>query len=132
MTYRGHHTDSPGLQALVECVAWEPTGTRIASGGGDFTAQVWDATTGNTLLTYREHQMVKGIAWSPAGTRIASASDDLTAQVWDATTGNTQLIYRGYTDQAGSTVTWSPDGTRIALTGASGDISGLFIWQVDQ
>jgi len=54
---------------------------RIASGSWDTTVQVWQATTGQHLFTYRDHQDIIGaVAWSPDGTRIASAADDL--RVW--------------------------------------------------
>ena len=71
----------------IYSVAWSPDSKRIASGGGvgDFNAQVWDASTGKTLVTYRGHySYVKAIAWSSDGKRIASGSDDQTVQVWEA------------------------------------------------
>ena len=117
-TYRGH-------AALVNAVAWSPDGKRIASGSGDRTVQVWDATTGRNLLTYRGRAgwlwgtLVNAVAWSPDGKRIASVSDDQSAQVWDAITGKKLLTYRG---RAGwltcmRAVAWSPDGRRIASGG---------------
>ncbi len=69
-------------------MAWSPDGKRIASasgveGEGDYTVQVWDASTGKTLLTYTGHtEAVHAVAWSPDGSRIASASQDRTVQVW--------------------------------------------------
>ena len=45
--------------------------------------QVWQATTGQPLLTYRGHQdYIASVAWSPDGQRLASAADDV--QVWQA------------------------------------------------
>jgi len=60
--------------------------------------QVWDSSSGRTLLTYRGHSdIVNSVAWSPDGKTLASASDD-TVQVWDASSGHTLLTYRGHTN----------------------------------
>ena len=73
------HTD------WVNALAWSPDGTRIASASKDKTVQVWDATTGDTLVTYRGHtRWVYAVAWSPEGSRIASGGNDKTVQVWQA------------------------------------------------
>jgi WD40 repeat protein/tRNA A-37 threonylcarbamoyl transferase component Bud32 len=87
-TYRGHQDE-------VATVAWSPNGKRIASAGGnpvypttrdgDTTVQIWDAFTGNNVLTYHGHnKIVFSLAWSPEGSRIASASRDMTVQIWKA------------------------------------------------
>jgi len=124
-TYRGH-TDA------VVTVAWSPDGTRLASGGGnvlelnksnDKTVQVWNATDGGHVLTYRGHKdQVFTVAWSPNGKYLASGganfdqnspARDITAQVWDATDGDHIFTYTGHTDWVDG-VAWSPDSTRIA------------------
>jgi eukaryotic-like serine/threonine-protein kinase len=105
--YKGHH-------AYVETLAWSPNGKRIASGSGDKTVQVWDATTGGHAFTYRDHAgEVWAVAWSPDGQRIASGGVDNTVQVWDALTGGHVYTYQGHT-AAVTAVAWSPDGQRIA------------------
>jgi WD40 repeat protein len=105
--YRGHSN-------VVFAVAWSQDGTRIASGGGDRTAQVWSAPTGTHIATYSGHTAaVTSVAWSPDSARIASASDDKTVHVWDATNGNLVFTCNGHTASVHS-VAWSPDGTRIA------------------
>ena len=66
-------------------LGWSPDGSRIASGGVDTTVQVWRASDGVTLYTYRGHSgEIEGIGWSPNSTRVASAGDDGTVRVWQA------------------------------------------------
>ena len=115
VTYTGHL--SP-----VATVAWSPDGNRIASGSGDQTVQVWDASSGGHLFIYRGHTTnINAVAWSPARTnqRIASASGNSffggehVVQIWNAATGVHILTYEGHT-QPVHTVAWSPNGTRVA------------------
>ena len=108
--YKGHH-------AYVETLAWSPNGKRIASGSGDKTVQVWDATTGDHAFTYQGHaDQVWAVAWSPDGQRITSGGVDKTVQVWVAITGNRIFTYQGHT-AAVAAVAWSPNGQRIASAG---------------
>ena len=109
-TFRGH-------SGWVWSVGWSPNGERIASGSGDATAQVWDATSGDHLIVYSGHaDSVYGVAWSPDGKRVASGGFDKTVQVWDATFGDHYYTYRGHSGWIWS-VAWSPDGKRIVSAG---------------
>ena len=44
-----------GVIHWVNAVAWSPDGQRIASGSNDKTVQVWNATDGGQVYTYKGH-----------------------------------------------------------------------------
>src|SRR4029077_4680499 len=53
----------------------------------DNTARLWDAASGQPLLSLRGHEnSVLSAAFNPNGSRIVTASADHTARVWDALT----------------------------------------------
>ena len=106
----------------VAAVAWSPDGKRIATGVDD-GVRVWDAVTGENVLSLKHDHRVKSVAWSPDSSRIATSSTfDDGVWVWDAVTGENVLslkhVYRV------ESVAWSPDGKRIA----TGVDDGVRVW----
>lgn len=80
----------------------------------DTTVQIFDASTGQQVLTYRGHTAGLGLViWSFDGKYIASGSDDPTVQVWEASTGRHILTYNSHTLGVGDAA-WSRDSSRIA------------------
>jgi WD40 repeat protein/uncharacterized caspase-like protein len=77
-----------GHNGVVNCLAYNPTGTRLASASGDKSVKIWDVTTGRELHTLTGHTgEVFCVAYSPDGTRLASGSADQSVRLWDAETG---------------------------------------------
>ena len=111
--------------AQIWSVTYSPDGRRIATASQDKTAKIWDATTGQLLLTLTGHaDSVNGIVYSPDGKRIATTSDDHTAKVWDASTGEELLTFSNHTAWV-ARLAFSPDGKRLVTT--SGDMTAR-VW----
>jgi dipeptidyl aminopeptidase/acylaminoacyl peptidase len=108
-------------------VCFSPDGGRLASASWGYDEQkkqpygevrVWDAKTGQELLTLKEHtREVLSVCFSPDGSRLATASGEYRkpgkVQVWDAQTGQEALMLRGHTKGV-TGVCFSPDGSRLA------------------
>ena len=113
--------------------AWSPLGDRVATGSGDGTAQVWDAsasspTYGEKLLTLAGHtDQIQHLAWSSDGSRIATTCYDGTAKIWDATTGTELVTLFGHTGPV-MKVAWSPAGDRILTASYDGTVK---VWDPD-
>ncbi|MBU8894018.1 High-affnity carbon uptake protein Hat/HatR [Corallococcus sp. H22C18031201] len=112
----GHERDLRH-EAHVLCVAFNPSGTRLATGSWEDTQNVhlWDVATGTCVRTLAGHEAeVRSVAWSPDGTRLASGSRDHDARIWDVETG---ALLHSLTRQEGqvTSVAFSPDGRWLAV-----------------
>jgi WD40 repeat protein/tRNA A-37 threonylcarbamoyl transferase component Bud32 len=68
----------------VTTLSFSPDGRRLASAGFDARVKVWDAETGQELLTLGGHKTwIWKIHFSLDGQRIVSCSRDCTLRIWD-------------------------------------------------
>ncbi len=120
-------------------LAWSPDGTALvaqwlpdAEHVMQWTFQIWERATGESLCTYRSYcgGFVYALAWSPDGTRIAhSTSSDREGQIylWNTETGSPLLEYHGHSHSHDvHTLSWSPDSAFLV----SRDSDGITqVWQ---
>lgn len=99
--YRGH-------RGYINSVAWSADSTRIVSTSSDGTAQVWDATTGDSQAIFGKYAgpSINGVSWLDNHT-IASCSGNL-VYVWSADDGS--QLYPFYTGHNATVqaVEWAP------------------------
>jgi hypothetical protein len=101
-------------------VTFSPDGKRFATTSQDMTAKVWDAKTGQLMLTLIGHTDEVGcIIYSLDGKRIATTSEDHTARIWNATTGQLVLTLTVHTGGIRRSA-FNPDGKRLSIGGHSG------------
>jgi len=107
--------DYVGHSSGLNVVAWSPVDLRFATGSSDGTARIWVYDARESLHTLRgRRDGIIRLAWSPDGTRLLTLDGD--ALVWDTATGR---LVHAVSEGEGFYGAWSPDATRVAVTGGS-------------
>jgi WD40 repeat protein/serine/threonine protein kinase len=98
----------------VMSLAFSPDGTKLATGGWDQTAVIWDAVTGRRLHTLSSHGHSVGQAeFSHDGSQLVTASWDKTPMLWDVASGRLLRSFAGHEDTV-TDAALSPDGRWLA------------------
>lgn len=110
------HTDR------LNSLAFSPDGQKLASGGEDWSARIWDVQTKKllhevqkkTLVVNAGNQVaVNAVAFSADGATLAVGSKEVTLRLWDVKTGEERFVTPGHTSLV-IAASWSPDGKTIA------------------
>jgi WD40 repeat protein len=104
------------------CVAFDPSGKRIATSSTDGSVRVWSADGGSAPLILRGHtQFVNRVAFSPDGTRMLSASSDGSARIWSSDGSGEPRVLAGHPGPLAVAV-FSADGKQVATGGNDGAV----------
>ncbi|HEV3446461.1 MAG TPA: serine/threonine-protein kinase [Gemmataceae bacterium] len=120
-------------------LAWSTDSTRLAySTSVEASIRIWDPVTRKTGQTLQgQWRALRSLSWSHNGQRLAAAGDDGMVRVWDVLHGAETWSFPYYikhasggmaNPRASSTLSWCPDGKRLAV---AGEDEAIKVWDVD-
>jgi WD40 repeat protein len=111
-------------------VAFNPTGSLLASAGWDKSIRLWDAASRQCVRTLIGHNgWILAVAFDQSGPILASAGDDRTVRLWNTVTGHCIQILEGHSDDVNG-VAFSPNGSLVASASQDRSIMGRGIWKM--
>jgi WD40 repeat protein len=120
ITLRGH---SGG----VTMIAFDPTGSLVASSSVDKSVAIWDLKTNRLVRTLDDQRNnVSAVAFNPDGRHVASANKSSEVRVWDINSGKFRAFEDG-ADEKIRHVAFSHDGKLLIGGSENGKIR---IWNV--
>lgn len=129
--------DGPGHRNTVLCLAFDPSGKILASGGADNTVILWERAGDGFRhrVTLRGHTgEVHALAFNADGSRLISAGwinrqqgrVDGTLRVWDVATGGQVDLFPGTMPPSGiNSMALHPDGQSVVIGRENGSLLQL-------
>ncbi len=112
-----------GHTGLIKSMQWSADGQKIITAANDHTIKIWDASSGQEILSLPVNVLSDVLAITPDGQQIlATSGSDL--ELWEISTGVKLRTLKGHLDRVmGVAVT--PDGKTI-VSGASDGIYNVW------
>eukprot|EP00727_Mastigamoeba_balamuthi_P005701 m51a1_g1750 hypothetical protein (321) ;mRNA; r:220673-222116 len=106
-----------GHQKRVHAVAWNCSGTRLASCSADNTIRIWSPDKDQSIMELKGHTAsVEAIAWDPRNADVlASVSVDNSLRLWDVSKAPGRQVAVDQCDTSLLMLCWSPDGENIVV-----------------
>ena len=116
------------LPAFGHDVAFDPTGTRIATASIYGVADIWDVRSGEHLASLSGHAgEITAVRFSPDGSILATGGSDGTVRTWDPASGAPLLVLEGHGSEV-VRLAFDPGGSKLASAGNEGVAR---IWALD-
>ena len=102
---------------MVLSVDFSPDGSKVASGGTDRFARIFETERGKELQSLEGHTgHVLGVSWQRNGRVLASVGADKAVKIWDLTNGEQKKSFSGFSKEVTS-VHFLGIGTQLLLSG---------------
>ena len=95
----------------IHDIAYDPAGTRLATGGEDGGAIVWNAVTGARLEVLQDIGGKVSVSFSPDGKRLATDDYGGVLRIWNLAQRRIVRTFHSPSPLCG--VAWSPDGSEV-------------------
>ncbi|KNC82626.1 serine-threonine kinase receptor-associated protein [Sphaeroforma arctica JP610] len=84
-TFEGH-------KGAVWCARLNREATRAITGSADFTARLWDATTGKEMLQFAHDHIVRTVAFDKSEKRVITSSMEKLIRLWDVNHAEKEIL----------------------------------------
>ena len=116
----------------VYTVAFSPDGQRLASGGNNNEAILWNIANRNEPTDFRGHtKSVMSVVFSPDGKYLATASHDGFVRLWDVSAKRRYTTFTHTHTGWVKSVAFSPDGKMLA-SGGGNQTGAVMLWDVSR
>jgi serine-threonine kinase receptor-associated protein len=102
-----------GHKGAVWCARLDPTASVALTGSADYTAKLWNASTGDELRTFTHKRIVKAVDISRDSRRAVTGGQEKLLQVWDTEHGLCSASLQGHQDVI-KQVLWVNDNTVLS------------------
>mmetsp|Transcript_35280 Transcript_35280/g.48973 ORF Transcript_35280/g.48973 Transcript_35280/m.48973 type:complete len:418 (+) Transcript_35280:412-1665(+) len=108
----------------VEFLSWHPRGPVVLAGSEDFSAWMWNATTGACMQVFTGHSgSVTCGMFTPDGKNIVTGSADATVRIWDPKTGACSFLVQGHPFHEGPVTCLDASGSSGLVLSGSEDFT---------
>jgi WD40 repeat protein/DNA-binding SARP family transcriptional activator len=112
-------------QRHLNSAKFSPDGRRFATTGYNDTIKIWDADTGEELLSLGEEHNYQDIAFSSDGQYVAAGTTDGQVFIWDSYTGEHLQSFDSDKNEQIMGIAYTPDGKRLITADSFGQVT---IW----
>jgi WD40 repeat protein len=112
LTIKEPHSDT------VNCLAFSPDGSQLASCAADRFVKLWNVADGKPVRSFEGHtHHVLGVAWRADGRVLVSSGADLVLKVWDARSGDQLRTVQNQFTKEVTSVAFAGDDVVVATGG---------------